>query len=80
MSKMIWFVFDRNLNYAEKLTDFFTGKQPLHISMETFSEEAALQKRIGNEEGDWLLVATESSLASWMPEEKLAEYGTRKPK
>ncbi len=66
MARNTWFLYDSNLSYAEKLTDFFSGKEPLQVAMETYSRKENLQKRIGDCDREDVLIVTESCYEEWM--------------
>ena len=61
-----WLIYDKNLNYAEKLTDFFAGKEPLQIAMEAYSDEEVLKKRLEKNKESAVLIVTEESFREWM--------------
>ena len=61
-----WFIYDKNLNYAERLTDFFAEKEPLQIAMEAYSDEEALKRGLEKNGEGAVLIVTEESFREWM--------------
>ncbi len=61
-----WFIYDRDLSFAEKLSDYLISRQPLQTGISAYSEPEALKKRLSEKRGDTVLILAESSFEEWM--------------
>ncbi len=69
--KNTWYVFDQNLTYAERLTDYLVSRQPIQVRVETYSDGEALKKKLETGPDDNVLIVPEGSFEEWMGRLKL---------
>ncbi len=61
-----WIIFDRDLSFAERLSDYLISRQPLQTEISAYSDPEALKKSLSEKTEDTVLILAESSFEEWM--------------